>query len=199
MHLIGKSIRSFALSSGDTIPLIDIPNWDFHWQLGYDYPQLVKVPVNAQLKAVATYDNTENNPNQPSFPPQLVTWGEETTDEMLVVFYLYTYYLPGDENLIVEHNTDVSEEFATPSANWNFYPNPSNGSFYWSSFHPLPGNQFVNIYDNVGRKVFSENWKVQGGINQGQLNLENLPNGLYHLQIEDIKSGEKQLHRLVID
>jgi hypothetical protein len=199
MHLIGKSIRSFALSSGDTIPLIDIPNWDFHWQLGYDYPQLVKIPINSQLKAVATYDNTVNNPNQPSFPPQLVTWGEETTDEMLVVFYLYTYYLPGDENLSVEHNTNVSEEFATPSVNWNFYPNPSNGSFYWSSFHTLAGRQFVNLYDNVGRKVFSEYWKVQGGINQGQLNLEYLPNGLYHLQIEDIKSGEKQLHRLVID
>ena len=114
-------------------------------------------------------------------------------------FYLYTYYLPGDENLIVEHNTDVSEEFATPSANWNFYPNPSDGSLYWSSFHPLAGNQFVNLYDNVGRKVFSEYWKVQGGINQGQLDLEYLPNGLYHLQIEDITSGEKQLHRLVID
>ena len=47
--------------------------------------------------------------------------------------------------------------------------------------------------------MFSEYWKVQGGINQGQLDLEYLPNGLYHLQIEDIKSGEKQLHRLVID
>ncbi|MEY4331179.1 MAG: hypothetical protein RL609_1927 [Bacteroidota bacterium] len=199
MHLIGKSIRSFALNAGDTIPLIDIPNWDFHWQLGYDYPQLIKVPMGAQLKAVATYDNTVNNPNQPSFPPQLVMWGEETTDEMMVVFYLYTYYLPGDENIIVQHNTGVIENGPTPESTWDFYPNPSTGQFYWTSFQALSSQQVVRIFNNQGQLVKEDVWRMHGGINQGQLDLQALPQGLYHVQFLNKKTGAVEVQSLIIE
>ena len=199
MHLIGKSIRSFALNAGDTIPLIDIPNWDFHWQLGYDYPQLIKVPVNSQLKAVATYDNTVNNPNQPSFPPQLVTWGEETTDEMLVVFYLYTYYMPGDENITVQHNTGVGENPSDPIASWGLFPNPSDGQFYWTSFQPMASQQEVRIFNNQGQMVKEDFWRLHGGINQGQLNLKDLPHGLYHVQFLNKQTGENEVQAVIIE
>ncbi len=48
-----------------------------------------------------------NNPHQPNNPPQLVTAGEETADEMLIVFFMYTYYQSGDENIIIDSNLFV--------------------------------------------------------------------------------------------
>jgi len=32
MHLVGKSIKAYNVNGKDTIPFVDIPNWDFHWQ-----------------------------------------------------------------------------------------------------------------------------------------------------------------------
>src|SRR6185436_13388896 len=38
MHLIGKSIMSYGVTpSNDTIPFINIPEWDFHWQGLYSF------------------------------------------------------------------------------------------------------------------------------------------------------------------
>ena len=35
----------------------------------------------------AVFDNTDKNPNNPSHPPKIVTFGEQTTNEMLFGFY----------------------------------------------------------------------------------------------------------------
>ena len=100
MHLIGRTIKSFATTTipNDTIRFVDIPDWDFHWQDTYVFPNAVKVPSNSTLKAIATYDNTTNNPDNPSTPPQNVVAGEATTDEMMMVFFGYMPYVAGDEN-----------------------------------------------------------------------------------------------------
>ena len=38
MHLIGKSIKAYCVTpTNDTIHLIDIPEWDFHWQYFYQF------------------------------------------------------------------------------------------------------------------------------------------------------------------
>ena len=155
--------------------------------------------MGAQLKAVATYDNTVNNPNQPSFPPQLVMWGEETTDEMMVVFYLYSYYMPGDENIIVQHNTGVLENGPAPESTWDFYPNPSTGQFYWTSFQALSSQQVVRIFNNQGQLVKEDVWRMHGGINQGQLDLQALPQGLYHVQLLNKKTGAVEVQSLIIE
>ncbi len=103
MHLIGKTIKSWAITTipNDTIRFVDIPEWNFHWQDAYIFPNAVKVPANSTLKAIATYDNTSNNPDNPNSPPQNVTAGEATTDEMMMVFFAYMPYQSGDENLII--------------------------------------------------------------------------------------------------
>ena len=38
----------------------------------------------------AVFDNSDGNPSNPSSPPRRVTWGDETTDEMLFCFFLLT-------------------------------------------------------------------------------------------------------------
>jgi hypothetical protein len=104
MHLIGKSIRSWANLplTNDTVRFVNIPDWDFNWQDNYVFPNAIKIPTGSTLKATAVYDNTGSNPNQPSSPPINVGAGEGTFDEMMIVFFAYTPYLNGDENTIID-------------------------------------------------------------------------------------------------
>ena len=105
MHLLGKSIRSWANLpvTNDTVRFIDIPDWDFHWQGNYVFPNSVILPTGSILRSRAVYDNTSSNPNNPSSPPQTVTFGEGTTDEMMLVFFAYMPYQTNDEYLIIDN------------------------------------------------------------------------------------------------
>ncbi len=104
MHLVGRTLKSWANKpvTGDTIRWVNIPEWDFHWQLNYILPNITKAPAGSVFKATAFFDNTVNNPDNPSSPPQNVTAGEATTDEMMIVFFSYLSYQNGDENIIVD-------------------------------------------------------------------------------------------------
>ncbi|MFN8285965.1 MAG: T9SS type A sorting domain-containing protein [Chitinophagales bacterium] len=104
MHLIGRTIKSWANTTvpNDTIRFLDVPDWNFHWQDTYVFPNAVKVPANSTLRATAFYDNTTNNPDNPNSPPQTVHAGEATTDEMMMVFFGFMPYQSGDENLIID-------------------------------------------------------------------------------------------------
>ena len=77
MHTLGKQITVKTQSAC----LIDIPNWDFHWQQLYFYNQ----PVTVKAGEKATLSCTWNNPRDTS-----VQWGEATTDEMCVSFFYIT-------------------------------------------------------------------------------------------------------------
>jgi hypothetical protein len=46
---------------------------------------------------VYTYDNSENNPHNPVHPPVRIHWGEETKDEMALVFL--TVLLPTQKDI----------------------------------------------------------------------------------------------------
>jgi len=105
MHLLGKTFLTYAVKNTapfDTIRFVNIPDWDFHWQDNFVFQNAVKVPNGYTLKATALFDNTSNNPNNPSSPPQNVSAGEATTDEMMMVFFSYLSYQNGDENLIID-------------------------------------------------------------------------------------------------
>jgi len=110
MHLLGKSIEINLRTLKDTIPIISIPHWDFHWQMAYTFKTLQKVMKGSVLESKVTYDNTEDNPHNPSIPPKEVTWGEGTTDEMMLTYFYYTAYLPGDELITTEVEEDLPDE-----------------------------------------------------------------------------------------
>ena len=108
-HLIGVSWEVFATSPNnqDTIPLISIPAWDFNWQGFFTFPTLTKIPEGYTLHGIASYDNTNANPFNPNDPPQNVTFGEGTTDEMFFVFFDYVLYQEGDELIALGPSDDV--------------------------------------------------------------------------------------------
>lgn len=108
MHLLGKSFKSYAVTStGDTIKLISIPDWDFRWQEIYRFNKLIKVPKGSVLTIEGVYDNTKNNPNNPNNPPKMVFSANDmkSTDEMLTMLFVFLKYEEGDEN----KNLDIFE------------------------------------------------------------------------------------------
>ncbi|HNO05747.1 MAG TPA: hypothetical protein PKK49_10675 [Flavobacteriales bacterium] len=105
-HLICTSMKAFAVSpENDTIPLVDIPAWDFHWQGMYQFHHPILLPTGTVLHGEATYDNTPANENNPNDPPAWVTLGEATTNEMMLFYFAYT--VPGftTDTLIVVDDT----------------------------------------------------------------------------------------------
>lgn len=87
MHLLGKDIELRATLPGEKErSLIRIPEWDYNWQEQYELKEPMKLPKGTILRVRATYDNSADNPNNPSSPPKTVHIGEQTTDEMCFVF-----------------------------------------------------------------------------------------------------------------
>jgi len=82
-HYIGKEMKLTAtLPNGDVKKLLWIEDWDFAWQEQYAYSDYVLLPKGTRLDGLVSYDNSADNPRNPSSPPRRVTWGEQSTDEM---------------------------------------------------------------------------------------------------------------------
>ena len=86
-HYLCKDMKVTAtLPDGSTKPLIWIKDWDFNWQNAYRYKTPLDLPKGTRIDLDYTYDNSENNPHSPVHPPVRIHWGEETKDEMALVF-----------------------------------------------------------------------------------------------------------------
>lgn len=189
MHLIGKSITSFAVTDGDTIPLIHIPQWDFEWQFSYDYPQLIHLTPGTAIKAVATYDNTVNNPNQPNNPPQLVTAGEETADEMMIIFFMYTAYQTGDESIIIDSNLHVNLVPKEHNASLTLFPNPCINELHWNIDSDINELASITISDVSGRKFDETFISLSSGKNLCHYDSHHLSPGIYTLSLKTTKEA----------
>lgn len=82
-HYLGREMKMTAtLPSGEQKTLLWIKRWDFNWQDRYYFQDLVPLPKGTRLDAEIAWDNSTDNPDNPSDPPRRVTWGEQSTDEM---------------------------------------------------------------------------------------------------------------------
>lgn len=87
-HLLCKEIKVTATRPDGTIqPLIWIKDWDWNWQDFYQYSHILQIPRGTKVTQEFIYDNSADNPHNPSSPPQRVHYGEQTKDEMSLVFY----------------------------------------------------------------------------------------------------------------
>lgn len=93
MHLRGKAAR-YELSSagGKSQVLLDVPAYDFNWQLLYRFADPLPVSRGDTLRFTAWYDNSAANPANPD-PTKTVRWGPQTTDEMHLGYV--EYIVPG--------------------------------------------------------------------------------------------------------
>ena len=82
-HFLGKDMRvSALLPDGTTRTLLHIPRWSFHWQQDYRFTQPVTLPRGTKVSMRFTYDNSDNNNDNPHHPPIRVMSGLRSTDEM---------------------------------------------------------------------------------------------------------------------
>jgi Copper type II ascorbate-dependent monooxygenase, C-terminal domain len=101
MHLRGKTFEYNILEPGDRVrTLLRVPHYDFYWQLSYRLQGPIPLKAGTVLQAVATFDNSKNNPHNPD-PDSAVTWGEQTWAEMMVGFF----------DVAVEPSVDKQEFF----------------------------------------------------------------------------------------
>jgi peroxiredoxin len=89
MHLRGKSMTFVAeYPGGRREILLDVPRYEFDWQNLYVLAEPKPMPEGTIIHCEGHFDNSANNPNNPN-PLRLVTFGEQTNDEMLVGYLNY--------------------------------------------------------------------------------------------------------------
>jgi hypothetical protein len=99
MHVRGRDMGFFAkYPDGKQETLLVIPNYNFDWQLAYQYvPGTKMLPKGTELSTVSHYDNSAFNPYNPD-PNQTVPYGDQTIHEMNDA---YIFFIDADEFLNV--------------------------------------------------------------------------------------------------
>jgi hypothetical protein len=95
-HVRGKAYRyELQYPGGKTETVLDLPRYDFNWQMEYVLRDPIDVPAGTRLKVTAWYDNSEKNPANPD-PGATVRFGDQTWDEMMIG-YFSGYRLPSPD------------------------------------------------------------------------------------------------------
>lgn len=88
LHQLGQSAKlEIKRADGGTTCAVDIPKWDFHWQLAYTLREPIVINPGDEMVVSCTWDNTaENQPviNGQRVVPRERNWGARTQDEMCV-------------------------------------------------------------------------------------------------------------------
>ncbi len=92
MHIRGAAFKyEVTYADGKSETLLDIPRYDFNWQLRYDFKEPRLIPRGSTLKITAVYNNSASNRANPD-PTKLVKWGSQTVDEMMIGYL--EYFIP---------------------------------------------------------------------------------------------------------
>jgi hypothetical protein len=87
MHKRGKDfLYEVAYPTGETETLLNVPKYDFNWQLGYEESKPLLLPKGTRIECTAHHDNSANNPYNPN-PNATVRWGDQTWEEMMMGFF----------------------------------------------------------------------------------------------------------------
>ena len=87
MHFRGKSFEyRVTYPSGEKETLLEVPHYDFNWQLSYELEKPKLLPKGTLIECTAHFDNSANNPYNPD-PTKEVHFGEQTWEEMMIGFF----------------------------------------------------------------------------------------------------------------
>jgi thiol-disulfide isomerase/thioredoxin len=88
-HLRGKAAKfDLKTPDGKTATLLDVPHYDFNWQLQYRFAEPPPTPRGSTLTYTAWYDNSVKNPANPD-ATKPVRWGQQTYEEMHLGYVEY--------------------------------------------------------------------------------------------------------------
>ena len=82
MHLRGKDMMFVVtFPDGREDVVINVPKYDFNWQLQYQLKEPMKLPAGTTIKTIGHFDNSAANKYNPA-PDATVYWSEQSWDEM---------------------------------------------------------------------------------------------------------------------
>ena len=86
-NLICRSWEMYALipDQRDPVKLLKINDWNFNWKQTYRFASPVILPKGSVVHCLAQYDNTLENPCNPSDRPVDIGWGAHIFNELLFV------------------------------------------------------------------------------------------------------------------
>ncbi|MBY0458376.1 MAG: redoxin family protein, partial [Gemmataceae bacterium] len=113
-HLRGKAAQYRVIKGDEKKTVLDVPHYDFNWQLQYRFAEPVAVKAGDALSYLAWYDNSTKNPANPD-PKQSVRWGLQTYEEMHLGYVefaapLGTNMMPATLNLKMPANFKFPKE-----------------------------------------------------------------------------------------
>lgn len=155
MHVRGKACK-YEITSPDgktTTTLLDIPRYDFNWQLRYQFAEPVTVPKGSTITFTVWYDNSDKNPANPD-PTKTVRWGPQTSDEMHLGYLEYivdrqskTADVPLVEKpKIPKEGLTIPERFKTLLAK---YDTNSDGKLDEKEIDAMPGPLRERVWDYI--------------------------------------------------
>jgi tetratricopeptide (TPR) repeat protein len=132
-HYLGTELKAFAtLPDGSRRWLIWIKRWDFNHQDEYRYSEPVFLPKGSVLAMQFSYDNSADNPLNPSRPVRRVTYGPRASDEM---GQLLLQVLPSDQKSLATIEGDFARKqllTRTAGAEQMLRADPSNAALHRS-------------------------------------------------------------------
>jgi hypothetical protein len=113
MHLRGKSMRfDVTYPNGKTETLLNVPEYDFNWQITYRAAKPIYIPKGTRLKIDARFDNSANNPRNPD-PTKTIRWGAASEVEMMDGWVEYVDAVPGQPPANAVTKTNFSQQAST--------------------------------------------------------------------------------------
>ena len=87
MHLRGSAFRyEVAYPDGRREILLDVPKYDFNWQIRYVLAEPKLMPAGTTMHCTAYFDNSADNIANPD-PTETVRWGDQTWEEMMIGWF----------------------------------------------------------------------------------------------------------------
>lgn len=197
-HALCTKIKNYAYSGKDTIPLINIFNWNFDWQGYYFFQKPVKVPAGYTLEGEHVYDNTINNKRLPGSPKN-TNWGFKTEDEMFFDSFMYLDYKAGDENIdlttMIENDPLLQvgiKEISATTLESIIYPNPVTDKL--NVYMSKSSEYKANLLNIAGQVVLSASQFNE----RTTIDLGSLTPGMYMLQVIDNKTKECLTKKIIV-
>jgi hypothetical protein len=95
MHLVGKRITITRSNADGVSTILDIPDWNFHWQGEYQLATPIEVANTDLITIRCEHDNSSANRLAKGLTPGVaVSWGEGTQDEMCLASLQIVDHLP---------------------------------------------------------------------------------------------------------
>jgi hypothetical protein len=93
MHVRGKDFTYTVVYPDRRSEIIlHVPNYNFNWQLTYEFKKPLFLPKGTRLDCVAHFDNSTRNKYNPD-PAKEVRWGDQTWEEMMIGWYTTVRFL----------------------------------------------------------------------------------------------------------